>query len=120
MFKIKHSYEEFKKFEQDNAALLKELGSPFPDAVGNVGMYNSNYNQIFMVIAQTIDGKDVPKDCGGPINGKAIEFFAGGLSRGYCADSEEAYNAFLEKVDGEEAEEWARHIEECMHETREL
>jgi hypothetical protein len=120
MFKTKHSYEEFKKSEQDNAALIKRLRSPTPDPIGVVGVYNDSNSQIFIVIGQTIDGKDAPEDCSGPIGGKAIEFFACGLSRGYCADTEEAYNAFLEKVDGKEAEDWARHnIEECMRETME-
>lgn len=108
MLMIKTLYEEFKQNEQSNndslmVRLRLKQGMP---RMHSVGVYKSNEQGVFDICARTIDGNDVPENYGGPIDGNAIEFRAMGFIRGYCADSGEAYNAFLEKINGKEAETW--------------
>lgn len=108
MFKIKHSYEEFKQNEQECIELLAEDQTLRPPAIALVGVYASSaFSTLPIIIGRTINGKEVPENYGGPIDGNAIEFHILGFpGRRYCADSEEAYNAFLEKINDEELDNW--------------
>jgi hypothetical protein len=100
MFEIKKSYEEFKQDDKDR---IEKYNNFEPDwwvsPMAPIGTYKIENQKDFTVVACTIDGKDVPKKFGGPMDGKAIEFFLC-CTIGYCADSEEAYNEFVKKING--------------------